>query len=426
MRPLEQKLGCWESIHALIHDLAYGHGKIVCTVSLSGQLNPTLICQALEQLHQRHPLLQATHTLKRKGYFFRLDAKFSSIPFQVKMKHDDNTWQDIVEQELAQPFPTDQYLWGATLLCPSTPQGNTEIILFFSHAICDGLSVASFLDELLTVYCKLEQGEAIDLPPLPLLPPIDILVQQAKKTKDAFITKQLAQPISCPWPYSNSVPLGQRKTKNVYRHLSMKQYKLIEQTCRQQHITVHAALNAAVLLTAGSFGNVNNISLQTPINLRRYCQPTLSNENFGCYVSMVTTQHTCNPQQTSLWDAARDYRAQLKSALPHASAYLPNFSLRMLRKLLDKLCLNPRDHFTLGFGVTNAGRLNLPTAYGKHRIKFLYGSTSRQAADFVILISAATFNDELFLTFNFTEPMLSINWVEDFADDMLARLLSPI
>ena len=56
MRPL----GNWETLHALIHDMAGGHGVVSAALGLSENLLPEIFNTAVKKLYQRHPFLRAT------------------------------------------------------------------------------------------------------------------------------------------------------------------------------------------------------------------------------------------------------------------------------------------------------------------------------------------------------------------------------
>lgn len=424
VREKTRKLGYWESLHARIHERANGHGVIAAVVRISGTLQPKILIQALELIHYRHPLLQSCITSFLRQYYFVPKVDFAIIPVAIVDKHNDDDWQKHFTTDLDTPFPAHEYLWRVRFLIPRDKNTqDTDIVLCFHHAICDGVSSAHFVDDLLTTYCLLKRGETPQLRIYPDLPSIENLLSKPSANDDAKVKHQFDFDDLTVWKYQNQLPLTQRRTNVVYREISEPELATLTERCHEQRVSVHSALGAAVMLAARQKQAASiNICLQTPINLRGYCLPRIAHETFGCYVSVVTTIHRDIDENHALWTLARDYRAQLKSALPLASVNPTKHRRRSLDRLINQFCLNKRDHFSLGFGVTNAGRLRLAKDYDGHEVKFVYGCPSRKAADFVVLLSVASHNDTLFLSFSYTEPMLSHDWVSTFADDVLHYL----
>jgi len=418
----ERELGCYETLHAKLHDLAGGHGTIVGVVSIDGALKPHIIKQTLSLLHKQHPLLRAVRQCVANKYYFESSAEFTDIPFHVCYKKKSHLWKTIIEQELAKPLLVDKYLWGVQLILPTeTSEYQSEIVVAFCHSICDGISLLGFLNDLLNSYTTLEQGVFPNISPLPLLPPVEQLLEHQPSSKDFCI------PQNNTWPYLTTAPFTKRRTKNQYRILPLSQLLELTKKCQEQHVSVNAALNAAIALAAcKQRDGAINIQLHTPINLRSYCKPVVANNHFGCYSSIMNTQHSISPDG-NFWKLACNYRQQCKTEI-HKANFLPTqFNLATLDQFIKNFCLNIRNHFSLGFGVTNAGQLRLTNKNEmQHKIKFIYGGTSRQAGDFVILLSAIMYGNQLFLTFSYTYPLLSDEWVNSFIDYFMESILASL
>lgn len=417
-----RKLGAWEQLHAMIHDQADGHGIIVCSISVFNDLNPVLIKQALHLIYQKHPLLRSQLANNEAQHQLSFSTPFNQIPFSVVEKTDSEEWKHLVEEELAKKIKTSSHLWRIKLLLPTEKRdNNTEIVATFSHVICDGLSIAAFFKDLLAFYGLLERGEMPLISSLASLPPVDLLLRKRGERRGVFSVDE--QNKLSAWSYLKKTDIKDRKTKNVYRRLSEDVMERLKKQCQTNRVSVNSALNSAMMKAAyQKKKSPIMLALQTPIDLRRYCDPMLSNKDFGCYVSIIATRHTVE-KDSDFWTLARDYRQQCKESIREASFLFGELHADLLINLINEICLGENNRFTLGFGVTYSGEFNDGGGDEEHKIRFAYGCTSRQAGDFVILLLAAVANKQLFLTFNYTYPLLSEAWVEDFADDFINSLL---
>ncbi|WP_133127061.1 condensation domain-containing protein [Legionella nagasakiensis] len=427
-----RKLGYWETALCLLHDQLEGTGTVFSATHVRGQMDFTHFKQAWDLLFQRHPLLRVTIEQRSDGYYFKENAKFAAIPIQCISHPDPRHWETIVEQQLSELFPTEQYLWRVTLLQTNSLSANDYHIIFcVHHAIADGLSCVYLMNELLTYYKQISSKKTITITPLPLLNAVEtllsrqILVKMAKSTQDTT-PKSIAQ---TPVFYQDYKPLGQRVTKQVYRIIRQADCTQLMMCCRQRKIKVNSAFNAAMLLTAQSMDQQPlHTALVTPVNLRPYCNPPIGLEHFGCYISCVGTQFALISDD-SFWKLAQQYEQQLNAQIPKLALLPMEFNTAntsQLSTLLEIESARMRHQFTSGFCVTNKGYLPFPKRYGPLELISYFTSSSRQAGDLIINLSVTSMHHQTFCCFTYTEPLIKPEWAGHFADHYINILLDAV
>lgn len=416
---MKRKLGNWETLHALVHDEAQGHGIITSCARISAHLDPELIKRTFHHLTLRHPLLSAVISDEDEQFFFIKNTSFK-LPITVQQREYDTQWMHLLTHQSCKPFDTKNALWRLYILLPKETETDTDIILAVHHSICDGLVAVTLLQEFFGFYHRLKQGEKPNVEKLGCIPALDETLPIRKKLNsliDVYDQKQLTK-----WKYHNTVPLAQRNTGIVCRQWGGNKLKRLQQKCDQKKVSLHSALNAALLMTAQQQRESTiSVVLNTPIDLRRFCRPKLSNQHFGCYTTILPTYHTDIDQSCEFWSLAKAYQQKLRTAVRRSNFHPTQFDRPSLKYLIQELCLNQNTEFTFGYGITNGGKLTFDT-HGEGHIKFIYACPARKTGDFVILLTVLCINDELFLTFAYTAPLLDRHWVEKFATDFIEQL----
>lgn len=423
----QRKLGYWESVLCLLHDRLMSTGTVVSMSQLMGRLDLARLQQALCILMQRHPLLRAILNAKEDGYHFELSANPSAIPLTLISRLDDKHWQRVVEQQLLESFEPNKVLWRVILLQSDDPlQLQNEVIFLIHHAIADGLSCVHLNAQCFKYYQHLAAGEDITIEPLPLLDAVERMLDHTKLPPHNSVD---VKPVKLsPFFYQQKAPLSERRTKNIYRSIASKELANFLSACRAKSRSVNSVLNAILLLTVAEMErDTLNLSLLTPLNLRPYCQPTVGVEHFGCYITCVTTQHNSVAAENDVWQLAAAYSKQLLQQMAQLDQLATDLSQAALQKQSQLLCCDDaetRTQYPAGFVVSNKGRIDVPMVYGELEWQQYYTTSSRRAGDIVVNLSLTTIQENMFLCFSYTEPLLSADWVERLAERFIARCLA--
>jgi len=287
MQSFSRKLGLVEKWLELGHDMG-NSGLIVNIVYLEGILIPDLLKQSLKLVQQRHPMLQVYIVESEEELYFQSEG-ITEIPLQVIDKQDENEAIYIAEKELHTKFTYGKNpLCRLTLLSSQQAPNTCEIIITFHHGIVDGISCMRFIDDLIFYYQQINDGEALSpVESLDFLPGIENLINYNIKNPQVT-NEQLTPPAQL--IIEHTAPANERFTRIIPRMLSKETTKRLIEKCKEEKTTVQGAICAAMLLTAAKLLSIDkqvNISYGLPVNLRKYCEPEISDQNLGCFISVL-------------------------------------------------------------------------------------------------------------------------------------------
>ena len=442
----ERKLGYWETLNALVHDHTEGHGNLTCVVRLRMPLALENTRQTLQLLFRRHPLLRATiqapmvgpeDTTDASYYHFKFDTvDFDKIPIVEQTVAERRDWKRAYKEELHVKFPFPEYLWRVRILQVEDDVDSSYLLFSATHAAFDALSVAQLLKEFLDLYSQMAMGRRPEICPLGPQQAIEALLDKQKftaacpdylaKSSDSIDedSSAAADFAVASWPFSRRADIKSRRTDCVTSIVDLPSLKA---ACDGHGaITVNSAINAALLLAMKGHveADVLRTQLCTPIDLRRYCRERpLDIENLGCNVTMVATNHVIGAESV-FWEVAEDYQLKLNASIVKAGSYPDSFKMQDITSYY-KQCLEDRDGFFMGFGVTNLGALkrlvDLPERSAA-LIDDFHIAASRQAGDFACLVCVATIGETIYVDFTFTEPLMDREIMNRIADGFVETL----
>lgn len=418
-----RQLGFWESACKFGHDFFSGTSNVTVRANLMGQLDIPRVQTVLKILFLRHPLLRAIIKEKSRDFYFQLSANFADIPLKILYceretdrhhKHE-SFYLHHVEEEQSKPFVIDQFLWKVVLIICEQTQHHT-LIVTFHHAITDGLSTESFIHEFLMFY-----NEQMPFEKLPLLPAIETVLV-SNNSWETFIENKtkLNDKKAHQFPFQVYAPLTQRKTHNLYKQFDVDETREIKENCRSHGTTMTAFLNAVLMITACQMEDAEmNIGLHTPVNLRNLAIEKIKPYHLGCYISMVKTIHENIHATDDIWILAKAYKKELQSEILKTGFYPKNFSLKNfeineLVDLFDMAGSSKRKYFTIGFGITNIGELNLLKTYGSLDIDDFMFTTNHVMGEYLVFLHVLTLHGKLKICFNYTVPLVSNEWAAKF------------
>lgn len=413
-----RRLGYWETLNALVHEI-HGHGTIATLTKVNKRIDPQNLLKAMHAVFTKHPLLRGTLNRDKEGFYtVTTNAFFNNIDYSVIEANDENVAEQIYQDHLYQPFDIKKSLWRVTLFLPT----NKEIcylICTFSHAIGDGASAANVVKELLHFLNEMQINKFSLPESLPFLLPVEAMIDKSKfeieskkilSQGEVTLTEGIKQST---WPFQNTDPgLSIRKTGNILCELNSIIYQQLLNACNSHNVSINDALNSALLLSLQQISSKELITnLCTPISLRKYCKPEMPNDFFGCYVTMVLTQHTIY-KNDDFWAIAKDYHQKISASIIQAGHYPEQYSINDVMPY-SKQCLKKRKTFFMDFGISNLGKLkdfNFPEN-SFYKPESFYFCASRQAADFAGLLCVSSFINKIFIDFGYTKPVMNDDFI---------------
>ena len=427
MNSLNRKLGLIENLFEILHDL--GAMIDVNVARIEGLLTPDILRQALNLVQKRHPMLQVHLIELADGLYFESEGT-QEIPLSVIDKQYENQGIEIAEDELHQKFSEGLApLCRVTFLRSSTSNGISEIIATFHHAITDGMSCMRFFDDLLSYCQKIAAGDDIgQVVTMQLLPPLEKLLE-SRLTKNNLEEAQdkPSQEIQPPQLIiEREAPPSDRRTRLLTRILSKEMTMMLRNRCRQEETTVHGALCAAILFGAAKIACTDtpiNLSCGSSVNLRKFCEPEVSNEYMGCLASFTgSILHTLK-KKTIFWDLARECKSKLSNYLDRGISIkqLNSDELRQINKHLILQLANHKMGRSNTVEISNRGEFKFldKYEYGNLKLKELYFATGQHIIGSCFCLGVVTFHQQLFCCFTHVVPLVSTQTAELFADSVM-------
>lgn len=396
-----------------------GSFNVVTISRIKGDLNEEIVRQALDLIQGRHPHLNSRIVGDLDSLRFDFGAK--NIPLRVVQKHSSEQRQEVVLEELNQPIDSDKCLARAVLITFSDGQPN-YLLTILHHAISDGLSTVQLHSEILTYCQKIVEGEIEEnIPSLHPLPDIQELMSKSMQGKIATIKGilfllRLKLKLSLHRPqtlrFEKCVPTELRRCNMVQRKLNKEITAQLVELCRKEKTTVQGALCAAMMLAAAKEISSETraklrLSCRSFVDLRRRLKPEINRENLGVLASSITSLHTLEIN-TSFWDLARDVREQIKVSLESEDIFS---IVLMFRKICESLLSRPNEA-PVTVGVTNIGRIDIPSDYGLFKLEEISFVPAQAAFGGVFSAALTTFQDTMILNFMFSEPSISKERIE--------------
>lgn len=402
--------GCW-----LIAQTA--PMNVVAVAVVRGRLELARLREALDLVQRRHPLLRVcVQTDGGPPSYFSSDA---TIPLEVIERRSSTHWQQVAIDERNRPVRWDTPPLARMKVLHS--DGESELIITLHHMISDGASAIYFFRDLLLALGDQPAPEM--LAPLPVQPSIEALMPEAERSvaglhrSARFIGQQA-------WtffalrpqllPEQQSVPAAQRRSGFLSERLSSAETNSLLTACRKHGVTLHSALCAALLMAVGAEIHAESpapnhlLGCCTPVNVRRALSPVV-NEDIGLYVGPIVTFHRLDAN-TELFALAAQLTTQIQAA---REGGVPTLALATQSRLLPARISPQRaaQHlYNRLFGtvsVSNMGVLEIPSDHGALHLSALHLGGSNNAFGSLVSITVTTLADQMFLTFNYNEQIVS-------------------
>lgn len=411
----ERPLGCWESGFHSAHDKLSGTMLVVGCADFDAAFDFDKIHRALELLFECHPLLRATIETRTFNPFFVLNNQFSNIPIQVASNQD---WQEQFEREIHQPLESNTYLWRIVL---QPYEQGFRLFLITHHAILDAISQINFIEQFMELYNQLLLGNKPSICPLPFLSNIEANLKETFSwTQFQQNYDEIANAIIDQIAYEENRPIQDRKSTTNIFVLENKKLALLLKACKKRKVTLNSLLNAIMLKTQAVLRpGLIHACVKTPVNLRNYCEPKLSEKHLGCYLSIVETMHMLS--NDTVWALAQEYQTNLYSAIPRIG-FLPReidhneVDIGLVTNLFAVTNARRRKSLPNTFGVSNIGRVTIKGCFEKIKLKDYVFNTNHLIGNYYMFLSALTLYDELKLVFAYVTPLITEASAKEFIE----------
>jgi hypothetical protein len=298
-------------------------------------------------------------------------------------------WAELVQSELDEWF--DAATGPLTRFVMIETESGFDLVMTCHHLVSDGLGMAyvarDVLAHLADPFLARTVVEA---------PPLDTLVRAMPKPKRLKPIRQAGST----WPVR---PRPTERFALVAADFSEADSELLQDRCRAEQTTVHAALSLAGLRVLAALDGTQKRQLYSPVNLRPLL-PDLPEGALGQYNAEFFTWVDLEAEP-DFWTAARRFRETLRDQtqperllramnLLRLTNLLPDAAMRGLLRVSCK----PESSLTL----TNLGRMPFPSRFGEFQITAVYPAVNMGTLTNG-LIAAATVDGRIFLAMSTRE-----------------------
>ena len=371
--------------------------NVVLVGRVKGTVDPKEIKTALERLRSRHPLLAVRVQIENDGTGTFLGRDVPKIQVHVESRENENSWLARAKEEFRTSFPIEI---GPLVRCTLMhAESACEIILCGHHTICDGMALGYLLRDLLS--CLAEPTKELAGPVFP--PPIDrstVAMPPSTNALQRFIMGMINKRWAARGIRFSGSDIRRMHEEFWQRNTEIQLLawtldvdhtaELIERS-RAEKVTVNSALWTAFLAAQHD----------VQVDRQRYRQRSAlavntrekllvpAGEAFGFYASSLTVKLPYSPRQP-FWDNAREVHSRIAKALANTNLFRMLASEQIHPTLLDSLYFRKYGllegvmptkllrrmgwhQITYGYALTNIGRFDIPTSFGRLELEAVYG-----------------------------------------------------
>jgi hypothetical protein len=352
-------------------------GTIV--VHLNGCIEADVLVLALRQLQHRHPKLRAAIAQGsdgRRRYVF--DPAAPPIPFRIEdYEGADPRWREETRRLLQIKFPAAGPLVAIGVL-RNRSAGRCELLVAVHHAIADGVSAITIVNDLLSAYADAEAH--LDVPAGPVLP----IVTAARAPSSGGTRGRLwllRRFLRIQWQERRSPATNLPRVRDippqsqwVHWTFSREETLALVRRCRKERTSLSGVLASAMCCGLMECLPIPKATFkcQFPFSIREMLEGPagpVTPEDLGCFVSIMNESYTMLPRP-AFWELARRAHTDLQAFVRHGGpALYHNLATAIVGRLLVRAAASmpvwKEERPTLF--VTHYGVANIRDAYGSLR-----------------------------------------------------------
>ena len=417
--------------------------NVIARVRLTGHIPDGLLARAAANLAAEYPLLRVAIRADADGTNPAFAPSSQTIPIHT-VRGDDTEWERHVDDH--ELTASVDWRSGPLLrivdVASDAPQEVHDLVLTVSHIIADATTALSLLqrlvehaDRLAVATCgdDLVASRPVVGAPEDLLPARYRRPRAVGRIAAAGLADQLAAALARPRRLTpeSMVPPSRRRTRVMRRMLTATQVDTLTRRCREEGVTVHGALAAAMAMVIGPTAArkaSGRICIGSPINFRADLNPPISADEVGCYVATVASIVRFGGDR-DLWSIAR----QINRALGRRKRFEQHLALLSAIRLIcpasvaksSKVFGLIERNGPLNVCISNIGRYGFAGRIGDWRLSGAQFIASVPSSSYFVA-TVNTSQDELFWNFSYADGVVSNRSAQRFADGCRQTLLGAI
>ncbi|MGO3807556.1 MAG: condensation domain-containing protein [Sphingobacterium sp.] len=370
---------------------------------LRGSFTGQAIRRALEQLQDKHPLLQAliAHD-KENAPWFNVSELTVPIPIRVLEREGEDHWQEESKREWNTPFnyqqqPLIRFVW-------IKGDDVSDMLFVFHHCLCDGGSAMVLLDEFLRLLDDSSYDIGVEHPILGIqdIVPAAILEDRMTRLKARAIGRLVTLAIKC-------IPLAKNPVNRADDYLIHWKLDQIVSSrllaySKSAGVTVNTFLSAKVLLAfkkVRASAAFNKVSC--PVDIRRFAPQIKQDQLFAFGLMIVLSYKNKYSFLKNLRTMQETVGRKTKKLNPYltmmvmesAHEALPCFSRLLKRGKSSNDCM-----------FSNLGRIDIAKGYKRFELDTVFSPSVIGPLGNTTTIVTSTFGGEIDFSFIGSEGYL--------------------
>jgi hypothetical protein len=395
---------------------------------------------ALNCIREKQPFVAVRIHEDSSGEPFLTTEQVPDFQILEETAISDISWINAASAELGMPFEmTHGPLWRLRVLYGI---GHIDLLVVGHHAFYDGLSVLTFMKNIMTALI----GRSDDIPRQIAAPCLEDLVPNSlylDRSVRLWLTLVAASAplINCFFRmrrhHDHALPpddqLRYRCSEGAFRivngELGAQATATLMSVCRLEGVSVHAAICTAWLRafvrTTGA-ARCSKFRFSSPVSIRRLLLPP-QEDTMGTFLSQILVRVRCDPARP-FWETCREIQLQIKRGAAPARIFMPILLLPRLLKPVPKSRMPQlverfvNRHVGQALDISNAGKLSFEHQYGNYQVESAYGIANVFAGDRTVV--AQTFRGRMFMTLTFRDSIMDQIGAENMMAGSLAELES--
>ena len=411
--------------------------NVIARVRLTGHISEHRLARAADDLAAEHPLLRVLIRADADGSHPVFASSSRRIPVR-RVHGDECEWErQVEERELTTSvdWRNGPLVRIVDVVCRE-PREAHDLVLTVSHVIADGTTALTLLRRLVE-HAAAERRAVVSRPvlgaPEDLLPARNRGLRGVARLAAAGLGLGFATALGRPArlaPESTVLP-ARRRTRLIRRMLTSTQLDALLRRCREEGVTIHGALVAAMATAVGPTAaqrESGRICIGSPMDFRAELDPAVTIDQVGSYVNSLPSLVRFGGGR-DLWSIARQISRSLGRYRRSGKHLTLLWGLRFICPV--SVAKSPR---TFGFierngplniGVSNLGRFDFPARVGDWPMAGAQFITGVSISGYLVA-TVNTSHGELFWNFSYIDVAVSPMAAEVFADECLATLLCEI
>lgn len=418
------------------------NANVVMVALIRGRVSVEMLVRAIAGLMERHPLLRSRVELDEGGTAWLTPVDEQTPSISAASREHPGDWVEHARREFRHRF---DLLEGPLVrfVLINSPK-SSEVIVNCHHTICDGMSLAILMRDLMTLL----GDPTAELPGMPVPPALegDLLPPSAS---GSLLARLMIRRLNRRWrkrghefgeeEFSrlHAVFWERSSTDIVPWTLQREETSRFVSKCREERVTVTSALTAAAMAggaEASSGRGVGMDRVSVTVNLRdRLRRPV--DDAFGYYASAVNFGFRYDRRRPFWWNArkvngrlrgrltdGRVFESQLAASLD--PGLIDSFGLAEMGLLEDEMVksvakrrMTDRRASVL---VSNLGRQEIPLRFGGLGLEALYGPCVHSLSE--KHLGVVTVGGAMHLAFTFDDRATPRREIEGVRDAMMERL----